>query len=533
MRKWNGWGDDTVKFPLSNSMKKFLSLHLGEGQPLKDATLQEVLEKVPPSRLPSHSLIETDPEVRVRHACGQSVPDWIAMRSGNFPSIPDGVAFPINSEQVKELLFWAEQHRINVIPYGGGTSVVGHLSFSDIEHPTLSLSLEKMNSLIDLDRESLLAKFGAGTRGIDLENSLLAHGYILGHYPQSFEYSTLGGWIAARSSGQQSLYYGRIERLYAGGKVETLQGTLDLPVFPASAAGPDVKDFVLGSEGRYGVITEAIVKIRPKPEYEEFRAYMFSNWEKAQEAVREIVRSNIPLSMIRLCNAKETEAQMLLAGHPMLVYLLNKWLKFRKVDAGKCLLFLGFTGSKELCELEKNKVSKIFKKLKPVSLGTSMGDKWKAKRFHVPYLRETLWEAGYVVDTLETACIWPKVNGMVFAIENALEQALRSINEKVYAFTHLSHLYPQGSSVYTTYIYRMGPTYQDTLNRWNQLKSAASRAIVKEGGTISHQHGVGKDHKPYLVSEKGDVGLGALESLGNYFDPQHIMSPGNLFETQE
>ncbi len=530
MRRWNGWGDDTVKFPLSNSMRKFLNLHLGEAKPLADATLQEVIDKVPQSRLPSHPLINTQSEERIRHACGQSVPDWISMRSGNFSSIPDGVAFPTDSDEVKELLQWADTNNVIVIPYGGGTSVVGHLTFNDPTRPCLSLSLEKINGLMDLDRESLLARFGAGVRGVDLEKALSPHGFILGHYPQSFEYSTLGGWVATRSSGQQSLHYGRIERLFAGGKVETLKGTLDLPVFPASAAGPDVKDFILGSEGRFGVITEAIVKVKPKPEFEEFRSYMFSNWEQAQEAVRDLLKASLPLSMVRLCNAKETEAQMLLAGHPMLVYLLNKWLKFRKVDSGKCLLILGFTGSKEICQLEKNQVARVFKKFKTVSLGSSMGEKWKSKRFQVPYLRESLWEAGYVVDTLETACIWPKVNGMVFAIENALEQGLRSINEKVYAFTHLSHLYPQGSSVYTTYIYRVGSTYEETLNRWKQLKTAASKAIVKEGGTISHQHGVGKDHRPYLVEEKGKIGIEAIESLGNYFDPNHLLSPGNLFE---
>ena len=253
MRRWNGWGNETIDFPLAENAYRFLVERIGEGSPLPDATLDDVLAQVPESRLPDHPLVTKVPEERVRHARGQSLPDWLALRSGNLRVFPDGVAYPVASEDVRALLAYGREAGAVIIPYGGGTSVVGHITPEKAEGPVLTIDMGRMNRLLSLDKESQIATFDAGAAGPDVEAQLRAHGYTLGHFPQSFEFSTLGGWIATRSSGQQSLRYGRIEKLFAGGRVETPAGTLQIPSFPASAAGPDLREIILGSEGRSGL----------------------------------------------------------------------------------------------------------------------------------------------------------------------------------------------------------------------------------------------------------------------------------------
>ena len=261
MRRWNGWGDEAFNMALPPSAGNFLAQLLGKASPLKDATLEQVMGNVPASRLQAHPLIDTSAEQRVRHARGQSLPDWLAMRSGDFAVFPDGVAFVENQQQVKQLLAYAREHQVEVIVYGGGTSVAGHITPKASERPILTISMARMNQLLDLDEQSQIATFGAGTPGPMVESQLRAKGYTLGHFPQSFELSTIGGWVASRSSGQQSLRYGRIEQLFAGGSMETFAGTMALATFPASSAGPDMREIVLGSEGRFGVITDVKVAV--------------------------------------------------------------------------------------------------------------------------------------------------------------------------------------------------------------------------------------------------------------------------------
>ncbi len=238
MRRWNGWGDDTVQYPLAPRAGDFLKTVLGEGSPPQDARLDDILVEIPESRLADNPLINKDGELRLRHACGQSLPDWIALRSGAVEAFPDGVAFPQYEEDVADLIRYATQTGTALIPYGGGTSVVGHINPIESDAPVLTVSMRRMNRLKALDKRDLLATFGAGVCGPELEAQLRAHNCTLGHYPQSFEMSTLGGWIATLSKGQQALLYGRIEDLFAGGTLISPAGRLIMPPHPASAAGP-------------------------------------------------------------------------------------------------------------------------------------------------------------------------------------------------------------------------------------------------------------------------------------------------------
>jgi alkyldihydroxyacetonephosphate synthase len=529
MKRWNGWGDDSIELVLPADALQFLAQRVGAGIPTPDATLEQACAGIPASRLPKHPLVDTRAETRLRNSLGHSLPDWLKMRSGQVGRVGDGVAFPESAEQVRELLQYAKRCGASVIPVGGATSVVGHLTAPEGgAQPVLHINLSRLSALINLDREAQLATFGAGVLGPDLEAQLRAHGYTLGHFPQSFEYSTLGGWVVTRSSGQQSLRYGRIEQLFAGGSVETPVGTLSVATFPASAAGTDLREMVLGSEGRMGVLTEATVRITPLPEREEFHTIFFPNWALAQEAVRSIVQAKLPLSMLRLSNAVETLTTLTMAGHKKLIGLLEGYLSLRGCKDGKCLLMIGASGNADTVGQALKSAQRIARRYQGVAIGQAMGKKWKENRFRNVYLRNALWLKGYAIDTVETACDWSRVTPMVGALEGAATHALAQSGERVHTYTHLSHLYAQGASVYTTFVYQLSGNYETDLARWRTMKAAVCEAIVAHGGTISHQHGVGTDHAPYLAAEKGPMGMAAMRSLFQHFDPDGIMNPGKL-----
>ncbi|MCL7944735.1 FAD-binding oxidoreductase [Marinobacter sp. ATCH36] len=530
MRRWNGWGDDQFNVELPDSGRQFLEKRIGSATLLSDTSLEAACAQVPASRLPEHAAVVTIAEDRVRHARGQSLADWLAMRSGDFGVFPDGVAYPESSQDVETLLRYAEEHGIVVIPYGGGTSVAGHINPVVSDKPVLTVDMGRMNRLIDLDRESQIATFGSGTPGPLVESRLRALGYTLGHFPQSFELSTIGGWVASRSSGQQSLRYGRIEQLFAGGRIETLKGTLEIPTVPASSAGPDIREMILGSEGRIGLITEVKVRVTPLPAHESFHVVFFSSWDEARTACRKLVQNRTQLSMLRLSNGTETETQLALAGHPALIAMLESYLSLRGVKNGKCMMTFGITGSKRQCSNALKETRAICSEHDGIYTGKKLGDKWAAKRFTMPYLREALWRIGYAVDTLETATDWDNVDKILSLIEENLRNKLNNNNESVHVFTHLSHFYTQGCSIYTTYVFRVADSYDETLARWRTMKDSTSAVIVNNGGTISHQHGVGKDHAPFLAVEKGELGMLAIRSLCQTFDPAGLLNPETLVE---
>jgi len=528
MKRWNGWGESAQDFLVPPRARAALDEWIGPGTQRADADLGAALARVPTSRLSARPFFSLSPEDRLRHSRGQSLPDWVALRSGQVGSVPDAVAHPETAEHVRALLTWAKESGAALIPWGGGTSVVGHVNPEASGPPVVTVDLARLSQLLGLDEVSRLATFGAGVAGPDLEAQLRAHGLTLGHFPQSFEYSTLGGWIATRSSGQQSLHYGRIERLFAGGRVETPAGTLELPVFPASAAGPDLRELVLGSEGRLGFITQATVRVSALPEREEFVGVFFPGWDEGLQAARAIAQARLPLSLVRLSAPQEARTMLLLAGHERLLKALEAWVSFRGAKEGKALLVIGATGAGSTVRLALNEALALTRQHAGVSAGRYFGAQWTKNRFRAPYLRNSLWDAGYALDTLETAAPWSRVPELLRSVEQALSTGLFPWNERVHVFTHLSHLYGDGSSLYTTYLFRLGATPEETLERWQRLKARASEAIVAGKGTISHQHGVGADHRAFLEAEKGRLGLEALRDVLRRFDPQGVMNPEKL-----
>jgi alkyldihydroxyacetonephosphate synthase len=385
-----------------------------------------------------------------------------------------------------------------------------------------------MDRLVDLDPTSHLATFEAGVQGPHLEAQLAPHGLTLGHFPQSFELSTLGGWIATRSSGQQSYCYGRIEDHFLGGHLESFLGPLDLPPLPASAAGPDVRQLILGSEGRLGVLTRATVRVHALPEVEGFYGVFFHDWEAGAEAVREITQARAPVSMLRLSDAMETETTLALSGKDQMVRWADRGLRLLRYTEARSLLIYGVTGKRRLAHLARGMVEQAARRHGGLPAGGLIGRMWQKSRFLTPYLRNTLWERGYALDTVETALPWKAVQPLANDLRPTLASALADRDERVLVFAHLSHIYPVGASVYTTFLWRRGPDPDETLDRWYRLKTAASETIVAHGGTISHQHGVGSDHRAYLVHEKGDVGLALIRSALKQADPDELLNPGKL-----
>jgi alkyldihydroxyacetonephosphate synthase len=528
VKRWNGWGEESISYPLPQTADLLLEDKLGPGNPVPDAQLGEVLARVPPSRLPSHHLVKPDPEERLRHALGQSLPDWIALRSGRIARFPDGVAYPTSDAQVRDLLDYAQANGIFLIPYGGGTSVVGHINPPPGDIPSLTLDLTRLNRLLEVDETSRLATFEAGVCGPDLERQLGNRGLTLGHYPQSFEFSTLGGWFATRSCGQQSHHYGRIEDLFAGGHVEAPAGPVDLLPYPASASGPDLRQAFLGSEGRFGILTRAVLRVRPLPQMDVFFGIFFHDFERGYKAVRAMAQEDLPLSMLRLSDSLETEVTLALSGKGRMAAWASRGLAWLGYTARRCLSLFGATGNARTVRTARNQAYEVARDFGGLPVGSLVGEIWRKSRFRTPYLRNALWERGYALDTLESAFPWRSVLPALNATKQAILNTCTAGGEKALVFAHLSHVYRDGASLYLTYLFRRATDPQDTLRQWLAMKTAASQAILAHGGTISHQHGIGRDHAAYVEQEKGRLGKEILEAICETCDPQGILNPGVL-----
>jgi len=533
MRRWNGWGNIHKSYQIPPSALRYLRNSIGEGALTPDAALADVVNSIPESRLPYLPLVNIDPELRLRHSRGQSLPDWVALRSGQINIFTDGVAHPSSDEEIQELFQFARKNNIQLIPYGGGTSVVGHINPKAEGIPTLTIDLSNFNQLISIDKVSCLALIEAGIRGPDLEHQLRSEGFTLGHFPQSFEYSTLGGWIATRSCGQQSYYYGRIEDTFAGGHIESPAGPFEINPVPASAAGPDLRHIILGSEGRFGVITRASMRIRPLPVVEGFFAAFFTDWDSGVSAVRTLAQLGTKLSMLRLSDAIETETTLALSGKDKLVTWAGRGLRLLGFGSNRCLLIYGITGDKKSVTLAIEQSSSIIRSQGGIVAGKLIGTQWQKSRFLTPYLRNTLWEFGYAIDTLETAVPWNKVTNLASTLKDSIIKQSENLGIKVLVFGHLSHVYRDGASIYVTYIIPRTSSADELLRQWNSMKTAASRAIHLHGGTITHQHGIGQDHLPFLEAEKGKIGIDILRNIGIICDPDAILDPHVLFKNTD
>jgi alkyldihydroxyacetonephosphate synthase len=528
-RKLNAWGFEGVSFPPPRPMRKWLEERLGppERRTAVDPASIRLPEPRPLPDLPVPTSAE--PADRLLHARGRGFTDIVRLRSGTLPALPDAVARPEDAADVQEVLRLCSRSGVRVIPWGGGSSVTGAVNTMPDPAPTVVLDLERLSGLVRVDSRSGLARVRAGTLGPALEAALAPHRLTLGHFPQSWELSTLGGWAATRSSGQESLGFGRIEDMVAGLDLVAPGGRLTLPALPASAAGPDLRQLVLGSEGRFGVITELSVRVSPRPAQRGVEAFLLPDWDEGIEAVRGLFRSGLPLHMIRLSDPTETEVALAvgIGGHAW-APLARGWLRLRGAGAGACLLLCGAAGDPRHVRHALGETRRSLKPHKAVALGQGPGERWLADRFRHPYLRDSLLDLGWATDTLETAASWSALPGLYRTVRLALASTLAG--EEVPVLCHISHVYRDGASLYFTFFFRDADDPAESIARWAALKRAATSAIAGAEGTLSHHHGVGSWHAPWYAREAGADGVRLLAAAARELDPQGILNPHVLFD---
>jgi alkyldihydroxyacetonephosphate synthase len=546
--RWNGWGWAAHKDALA-AREDVWSWLAGElGMPALLATPARALESIalPPSRLPADAFekfaailgaerVMADPYERAFHALGKSYHDLVRLRAGDLSTAPDAVLYPRSGEEVLAVLHAASERGIAVVPYGGGTSVVGGVTAAKGAAPAVvTLDLTALDRIVEIDPVSLTATVEAGIYGPALEKALAAKGFTLGHYPQSFEFSTLGGWIAHRGAGQSSHGYGRSENWLVGAKLATPRGMLSVGGFPSSAAGPQLTDLALGSEGAFGAVTEATVRIRPLPAASDYRGYLFRDFETGTAAIREAAQGGLPVTMLRLSDPAETRFYRAFGAvgekRGLFDRIAQLVLDSRGFDDKACAMIAGFEGTAAEVEAGRRAFDKIAKRHRAMALGEGQGRRWKDGRFHGPYLRDPMMDRGAGVDTLETATRWSNIDKLYVAVREALEKAVRENAPREGAHgvvqCHISHAYPDGASLYYTYIFPRD--LEREVEQWRAIKAAASDAIAANGGTISHHHGVGEDHLPWIAGEKGPLGIDVLRAVKMALDPNGVMNPGKL-----
>ncbi|MFK7986545.1 MAG: FAD-binding oxidoreductase [Sandaracinaceae bacterium] len=499
-----------------------------DGVRLPDSRLSAVARTALAGSVSPDGCFET-PYERAFHAVGRSYFDLLRIRSGHLSGAPDAVVYPASHDEVAAVLACCADHGLAVVPFGGGSSVVGGVEASGGERGLVTLDTTRMTRLLDLDEVSHTATFESGIYGPELESVLDRRGFTMGHFPQSFEFSTLGGWIAARGAGQQSNRYGGAAKLLVGARVATPAGDWRTQAHPASAAGPDLNHVIAGSEGTLGVITEATVKIHPHAEARDFISFLFRSWEDGVEAVRRITHAELPVSTLRLSDVDETRfygsfKQVLKPSRAQ--ELGQKALGVAGFDQ-PCVLMVGFEGATAQVRLSWRQAFATATKAGGVFVGRGPGNSWYENRFEMPYLRDPLMDHGVGIDTLETATVWSNVPRLYAGVTGALRRTMASRGHTGIVLAHLSHTYAAGTSLYFTFLFPRD--LDDAVGQWRALKNAASDAIREHGGTISHHHGVGVDHTPWVGDELGALGVGMLEAAKRSVDPAGIMNPGKLF----
>jgi alkyldihydroxyacetonephosphate synthase len=457
--------------------------------------------------------VAQDDEGRMLHLGGKSTLDLLARRLDDPQPAPDAVVSPRSHDEVAAVLAVCDARDIAVVPFGGGTSVAGGVDpVRDAHRAVIALDLVRTAALLRLDETSLLATFGAGTTGPQAEEMLAAHGYTVGHFPQSFLYASLGGFAATRSSGQASRGYGRFDDLVHALRVATPRGDLDLGRAPASAAGPDLRELFLGSEGAFGVLTEVTVRIRPLAGATAYAAWSFPTFDDGAGAFREATQRGIRPTVLRLSDATETTVNATLGGHVTRMRGCLAVATFEGADVGEA-------------EAAREALSAVFARHGAKPRGEDPARSWERGRFASPALRDTLLDAGILAETLETATTWDNLTALKEAVTRALTDTLTGLGTKPLVLCHISHVYPAGASLYFTVVAALTP---DPVAQWRTAKDAASRAIGDAHGTITHHHAVGRDHRPYLADEIGTLGLGILTAVKAHLDPRGIMNPGVL-----
>lgn len=522
--RWNGWGDPALAKDLPLAVRGLLPTILGRVQrPAPPVALDDVV--LPASRLTAEdhtafaeivgdSAVSTAHDDRIRHAGGRSTPDLLRLRETQ-QNAPDAVICPADHDEILAVLHRAAALGVAVVPFAGGTSVVGALTPErGAHHAVIALDLRLLSGLLAIDEVSGQARFLAGTTGPEAERLLAEHGFELGHYPQSFLYATLGGFASARSSGQNSAGYGRFDTMVVALRAATPTGEIALGGAPGSAAGPDLQRLFLGAEGTLGVITELTLRVHRAPQTRRFEGWTFPNFATGLHALRQVAQLETGPTVIRLSD--ETETGIGLAQHG----------RIGKALAKGCSAVTVFEGDADATAERHKRTARVLADAGGRSTGSAPAEEWAKGRFGAPYLRDALLDHGVFCETLETATTWARAESLKAAVTDAIRTGFADHDAKSLVMCHVSHIYPTGAALYFTII---GNLRGEVLPQWEQIKSHVNDVILANGGTISHHHGVGRDHAPWLATEIGSGGIRILQAVKAELDPTGIMNPGALF----
>jgi alkyldihydroxyacetonephosphate synthase len=523
--KWNAWGDPAAAKPLSDGIRSLLKQAVG----LEESDGAELDPEQVKLRVSSLSQADRDALAaivgaeyfraadrdRLLHAGGKSTPDLLRRKDTGVQDAPDAVLLPGNDDEVAAILRYCSEHGIAIVPFGGGTSVTGGLDPTRGEFSAVvSLDLRRFDQLLSLDEVSGAAELGAGVTGPDGERLLGEHGFSLGHFPQSFEFATIGGFAATRSSGQDSAGYGRFNDMILGLRMVTPVGIMDLGGVPASAAGPDLRQLLIGSEGVFGVITRVRLRVHRVPKTVRYEAWSFPDFATGTAALRAITQTGTGPTVVRMSDEVETGVNL----------ATTEAIGENQITGG-CLAITVFEGTKEHAESRHAETRALLEAHGGTSLGEEPAEAWERGRFAAPYLRDSLLAAGALCETLETATEWSNIPALKAAVTQALTTSLAESGTPALVMCHVSHVYPTGASLYFTVV---AGQRGNPIEQWRAAKKAASDAIMATGGTITHHHAVGADHRPWMRDEVGDLGVQLLRAVKATLDPAGILNPGKL-----
>ena len=549
--KWWGWGYEDITFNDSEKPElwPYLKRELGvdeirwnkpidfdevtlPNQKNNDAFLAALEQK-----LDSDQIVE-DKKTRLIHAAGKSFRDLWLIRHGNIKFAPDCVIFPNNENDVVSIVNAAKEYGVVLIPFGGGSNIAGCLEPKD-HHNRMVVSLDmcRMHKVIEIDQYSLIARIQPGVYGQHLEDQLAEHGVTLGHFPDSFLHSTLGGWVATRSAGMQSDIYGKIEDMVISLRMVTPSGTIITRTVPKSSNGIDIRHLCIGSEGILGVITEVTIQVHKKPEKEDWYGWLFPDFQSGIDAIHECHRYNCIPTVTRLNDPKKTALSFAFktpkTGFKATIANTFKWYigNVKKINFNQCcLMVVKYEGTQQEFKNIRKKVSSIYKKHRGVCLGAEPGRSFAKVKFDFPHLRDFTMDRSIMADVSETATTWNNLCAMHKNGLKEIENAIKETGVNGWVGCHLSHSYHSGASLYFTFgcLQRKGREIEQYL----YVKKAAEDAFMKNGGTLSHHHAVGTEHLPWVEEDLSPTGLKAVKALKDGLDPNGIMNPGKIIPSE-
>lgn len=551
--KWWGWGDESIEFdidahpslwPYLSSIFKFQdarktappvnleSIVLNPQKPNLDFASEVLLRLTPDPR--SNGVLCDSKLERLTHAFGKSLRDLWRMRRGIVPYAPDYVVYPASHDQVCLLVELAVKHGVHLIPFGGGSNIAGCI---ELPHPpnrtVVSVDMRLMNRLLTLDEQSGVACFESGAMGPHVEGELNRAGFTLGHFPDSFRYSTIGGWVATRSAGMQSDRYGKIEDMVVSLRMATPAGTIETRTVPKASNGIDVNQLCIGSEGTLGIITEIQVQVHRQPERKETYGYLFPDFASGAQAMLACQRGHCIPVLTRLSDSAKTALSFAFrARQPYLKHQAGRLVKLylkkvRGMDVSTaCLMIAGFEGDRESFRRDRRRAEAIFRKFGAVALGTGPGRAFQKGKYDFPYLRDFLLDRDVLADVSETSTVWSNLLPLYETSRRAIQAAIDAESTPGLVGCHISHSYHAGASLY--FSFGFAAKAGDEMRQYLRIKKAAEDTFLDNGATLSHHHAVGYEHLPWLERDISPAGLTAIEALKSGLDPQGVMNPGKL-----